>query len=89
MILIHPESGGRSGIPCVRAFMMPSLCRLLLPVLACAALSGCLTHVAAPENSASLLVRWVEDYEIARRDASASGRPILAVLVAGDLRDKC
>jgi hypothetical protein len=68
--------------------MIRSFGRLALP-LACAALSGCLSHVAARENSASLGIRWREDFESGRRDAASSSRPLLVVLVAGELKDKC
>jgi len=68
--------------------MIRTLGALALP-LALAALSGCLTHVSATEDSGSLGIRWRPDFETARRDASEEGRPLLAVLVAGELRDKC
>lgn len=60
-----------------------------LPGLLCAALTGCLSHVAAKEDSGSLNIRWVEDFEAARRKAAAVDQPILAVLVAGELKDEC
>lgn len=60
-----------------------------VPALACLALSGCLTHMAAREDSGSLHIAWLEDFDAARRAASDSGRPILAVLVAGELKDQC
>jgi len=58
-------------------------------LLACAALSGCLSHVAAREDSGSLGIRWREDFETACRDAASESRPLLVVLVAGELKDKC
>jgi hypothetical protein len=45
--------------------------------------------MAAREDSGSLGIRWQEDFDVACRTAAASGRPILVVMVAGDLRDKC
>ena len=63
--------------------------RLLLPALLCAALSGCLTHMAAKEDTRCLIVRWQEDFDAACRTAAAEGKPILIVMVAGALRDKC
>lgn len=63
---------------------------LPLPVVLALALSGCgLAHMPAREDSGSLNIRWLEDYETARTTAASSGRPILAVLVAGELKDKC
>jgi len=63
---------------------------LALPALLAFALSGCgLAHMSAREDSGSLNVGWLEDYETARTTAVSSGRPILAVLVAGELKDKC
>jgi hypothetical protein len=63
--------------------------RFALPAVVCVALTGCLSHIAAREDSGSLNIRWLEDYDEARKAAASSGRPILAVLVAGELKDKC
>jgi hypothetical protein len=61
-----------------------------LPAILAFVLSGCgLAHMSAREDSGSLNIRWLEDYETARSTAASSGRPILAVLVAGELKDKC
>lgn len=68
--------------------MIRTLGRLALP-LACAALSGCLTQVAVREDSPAFGIRWREDFETACRDAATSSRPLLVVLVAGELKDKC
>ena len=68
--------------------MIRTLGLLALP-LACAALSGCLSHVPAKEDSPSLGVRWREDFEAARIDAASCGHPLLVVMVAGELKDKC
>ncbi len=67
---------------------MKRLGLVVLP-LALAALSGCLTHVAPKEDTGSRGIRWREDFEGARRDAASEGRPLLLVLVAGPLKDKC
>ena len=61
---------------------------LVLP-LAMAALSGCLTHVAAREDSPSRGILWRPDFETAAADAASSGRPLLVVMVAGEFRDAC
>jgi hypothetical protein len=64
--------------------------RLSLPVLLAVALAGCgLAHVPARQDSGSLNIRWREDFETARREAAAGDHPILAVLVAGELKDEC
>lgn len=64
--------------------------RLALPALFTLAVAGCgLAHVPVKDDSASFSIGWLQDYEGARRAAASSDRPILAVLVAGDLKDKC
>ena len=63
--------------------------RLLFPALLCAALSGCLTHMTAKESSLCLMVKWEEDFDAACRAAASNGKPILLVMVAGALREKC
>ena len=68
--------------------MIRSAVRLAIPVLAFA-LSGCLTHMAAREDSGSLNIRWLESYADGCRAAAETGRPLLVVLVAGELKDKC
>ena len=67
---------------------MKSPLRLAIP-LAFAVLGGCLANVPAKEDSCSLNIRWLEDFESAQKAAAETGRPILAVLVAGALRDHC
>jgi hypothetical protein len=68
--------------------MTKALTGLALP-LAMATLSGCLTHVPAKGDSGSLGIRWRESYESARDEAGDLGRPMLLVMVAGELKDKC
>ena len=68
--------------------MIRSAVRLAIPALAFA-LSGCLTHMAAREDSGSLNIRWLDSYEAGCRAAAESGRPMLLVLVAGALKDDC
>ncbi len=68
--------------------MIRSAVRVAIPVLALA-LSGCLTHVPAREDSGSLSIPWLESYEAGCRAAAETGRPLLLVLVAGELKDKC
>jgi hypothetical protein len=64
--------------------------RLALPASFLLAVAGCgLSQVPVKEDSASFTVNWHEDFDGARRAAASSDRPILAVLVAGELKDKC
>lgn len=63
--------------------------RFLAPLVLCAGLSGCLTHMTAKEDTRCLLVRWQDSFESACRAASQNGKPILVVMVAGALREKC
>lgn len=62
--------------------------RAAIPILALT-LSGCLTHMAAREDSCSLQIGWRESYDAGRRAASETGRPMLLVMVAGALQDHC
>jgi hypothetical protein len=62
---------------------------LLALTLATATLSGCLSQISATEDSGSLRIHWRDAYESARGEAVESGRPMLLVLVAGALRDRC
>jgi hypothetical protein len=68
--------------------MIRSAARLAMPALALA-LSGCLTHMAAREDSGSLNIRWLDDYAAGCRAAAETGRPLLVVLVAGERKDQC
>ena len=68
--------------------MIRSAVRFAVPVLALA-LSGCLTHMPAREDSGSLYIQWLESYDAGCRAAAETGRPMLLVLVAGELKDKC
>ena len=53
--------------------MIRPAARLVIPALALA-LSGCLTHMAAREDSGSLSIRWHEDYAAGCRAAAGTGR---------------
>jgi hypothetical protein len=68
--------------------MMRLLAALTLP-LAMATLSGCLTQISSKEDSGALGILWREGYEAGRDEARELGRPMLLVLVAGELKDKC
>jgi len=62
--------------------------RGLLP-LAVLSLVGCLSQMAPDDDPVHLKIRWVEDFETARGIAAESGKPILAVMIAGDILDRC
>jgi hypothetical protein len=62
--------------------------RRALPLLTLS-LTGCLTHVAAREDSASLRIGWHESYDEGRRAAAETQRPLLVVMVAGALQEHC
>ena len=62
--------------------------RTALAVVLGTFLSGCLSQMPAQEGSPSFGIRWEDSFESALREARGSGRPILLVLAAGDLRDK-
>ena len=68
--------------------MTRTMILLVLPLVA-ASLSGCLTHVSPSEDSGSFGIQWRPTYDSARHDAAEQGRPMLLVMVAGELKDKC
>lgn len=67
---------------------MNRVLRGLLP-LAMLSWVGCLSHMAPDREPVHLKIRWVEDFETARGIAAQSGKPILAVMIAGDILDRC
>ena len=60
---------------------------LSLPALL--ALAGCLTHVAPDPNLRHLDIGWARDFATARARAAESDQPILLVLVAGEIHERC
>jgi hypothetical protein len=60
-----------------------------LAVLSTLALAGCLTHMPLDHEAVHLEIPWVEDFQTARGIAAESARPILLVLVAGEILDRC
>ncbi len=57
---------------------------LLLLVLA-----GCLTHLPPPRQHLQMLVDWADDFPSAAKESRATGKPLLLVLVAGELDGPC
>ncbi|HEX7897984.1 MAG TPA: hypothetical protein VF950_09510 [Planctomycetota bacterium] len=53
------------------------------------ALAGCLAHMPADADPVHLHIRWRSGFEEAARQAAASGKPLLACLVAGNIQDSC
>jgi hypothetical protein len=85
---IGGDDGGVGPYGLAEVPMKQALALLALP-LAMTALSGCLTQVSPSEDSGSVGILWREGYEAARDEAREMGRPMLVVMVAGALRDKC
>jgi hypothetical protein len=56
--------------------------------LSAISLLGCLSHIP-PVGEAHMKVHWVAGFDAAVRQASASGRPILAIFAAGALDGLC
>ncbi len=52
-------------------------------------LAGCLSHVAPDASPDHLKIGWQTDFEAASATAAASHRPILIVMIAGDITDQC
>ncbi len=52
-------------------------------------LAGCLTHIGPDRDATHLRITWHPDFDAAKRTSLASGRPVLAVLVAGDITEHC
>jgi hypothetical protein len=63
--------------------LRPTLAALAL------ALSGCLSHMPPDGDPAHLHLDWRSDGAEALQAAAETGRPLLLVLVAGDIRERC
>lgn len=72
-----------------RAPMRLATAAALAPV-AVAALTagGCITHLP-PRSTTHLQIAWRPSFDAAARDAAAAGKPLLAVLVAGEINGPC
>lgn len=68
---------------------MRLILRATMSLIAGLPMAGCLTHIAPDPHSRHLSLPWVEDFETARGIAIEGRRPILLVMVAGDLGERC
>lgn len=57
--------------------------------MAALALSGCLSHMPPDRDPAHLHIDWVPDYEAACSLAAKTVKPLLLVMVAGDIQERC
>ena len=64
-----------------RAVALASLALLMLP--------GCLQNVQVDKESRHREISWVSDFERARCLAARKKKPILVVMVGGELEDRC
>lgn len=69
--------------------------RLALLLLATSLLSGCVSISNAigtwpvTDSHHHREISWRFDYEAANREAEASGKPVLLILMAGDIDGEC
>lgn len=61
----------------------------LLAVLLLPLASGCSAYMPTDDDPRHLAMDWRPTFEKAARDAKATGKPILLVAAAGDLRTSC
>jgi hypothetical protein len=54
----------------------------------CAVAAGCITHLP-PRTTTHLQIHWQPDYETAQHQAQAAGKPLLVLLVAGEIAGPC
>ncbi len=62
--------------------------RRWLPALTLS-LGGCLSHMPPDSDPVHLQISWIESFETARNVAMESGKPLLVVMVAGDIVERC
>ena len=62
----------------------------LAPALALVAVvaSGCITHLP-PRTTTHLQIRWQPGYEAARAEAMRVQKPLLVLLIAGEIAGPC
>ena len=56
-----------------------------LPLL----LTGCLTHMRAPEEARHMEVAWRPSLTAAQREAAAADKPVLLCMIAGEVDGLC
>jgi len=52
-------------------------------------LVGCLSQMAPDQDPVHLKIHWVEDFETAKEMAAEARQPLLVVMIAGDILDRC
>ena len=62
--------------------------RRLSPLLAAASLAGCLGHLG-PRSDEHLAIDWAPGFTEARARAEREGKPLLVVMVAGEIAGEC
>ena len=58
------------------------------PLAAALLLAGCITHLP-PRSTTHLQIAWQPSFDAAARVAAATGKPLLAVLAAGQIAGPC
>ena len=58
-------------------------------LLGALSLVGCLSQMAPDSDPLHLKIRWIEDFETAKGIAAETSHPILVVMIAGDILDRC
>jgi hypothetical protein len=51
--------------------------------------TGCITHLPPPMHHKQMSIDWARDFDEAQRRAASEGKPVLAVLAAGELDGLC
>ena len=61
----------------------------LLALALVALLPGCLSHMPFDDDPKQLAIHWRPDFEKAKADSRASGKPLLMIAAAGDKTGIC
>jgi hypothetical protein len=51
--------------------------------------TGCITHLPPPVQHKQMHIGWTRDFDEAQQRAAREGKPVLAVLAAGELDGLC
>ncbi len=63
--------------------------KLALAAAVAATASGCLANLPSDRDPVHLQVHWRGTAEAARDDSARTGRPMLFLLIGGDLTERC